>query len=340
MHARSLARAALLLGPFVIACAETGNGASVATNEPADAGTGRADTGKRTEPDDEPDDPTPDAGAVDAAPDVPKGPFSCTGDGSFPSLIQVPEASSSAEVELLPGVREMLVLSDSGNNGAALLIALGSGGGGTRKIKLSLDAPGGDDVEGSAWRGGKLYTLTSSGAVRRFTPDGTGSLVRDQDAYAIGAEPYACADLTAVNCGKNYEGLCLRAANAPGACAGYAASKAEGKLYCVTIDAQGKLGVDANAAPITLSIPKDSLSDCAFGAEGGNATGALVVATNVYNGNKAYRVDEATGSLTDLPTATQINTESIAVDRDGALYVFDDNSQALSMAARTACQNW
>ena len=68
------------------------------------------------------------------------GSVSCTKDSSFSSLLQLAEASSAAEVELIPGVRELLVLSDSGNNGAALLITLGSG----KQIRIEFypeDAP-------------------------------------------------------------------------------------------------------------------------------------------------------------------------------------------------------
>src|SRR5205809_4337493 len=50
----------------------------------------------------------------------------CTPDPSFPGVFDLPEASAAAEVELLPGVRELLVVSDSGHHGAAFARAIPS----------------------------------------------------------------------------------------------------------------------------------------------------------------------------------------------------------------------
>ena len=291
-----------------------------------------------------PDAPT-DAEATDAAVDAdatvdaaPPGPFACTADDSYATSVNLAEASAATEVELTANVRELLVVSDSGGAGAALAKRLSNGV--TRHLTLPLDAAASDDLEGIAWRGGRLYTLTSSGAVRRFTPDGTGGLTRDQNAYALGAEPYACADLAGINCGKNYEGLCLRAVSADEPCAGYAASRAEGKLYCLVLDGAGVLSASTTQPPIDLDVAGDSLSDCAFGAAGA-AQGVLAVATNVYNGSRSYRVDEANGALTKLPTTFVLNLESVAIDHDGALYTFsDDNSESDSPTHKLACENW
>lgn len=279
-----------------------------------------------------------DAGFADAKPDVPKAPFSCAS-ASFPLALSVPEASASAEVELTTGKREMLVISDSGNAGVSLLVTIPNGP--TRGITLALDTTiASDDVEGAAWRDGHLYTLTSSGFARRFSPDGQGGLTRDQDAYAIGADPYACLDGTDVNCGKNYEGLCLRASSLAHPCAGYAASKAEGKLYCLTLDANAKLVASTTVPAIDLKLGADKLSDCAFGTPGGKGEEALVVTTNVNNFSQSYRVEEATGTLKKLPINSLINNEAIAIDKDGSLYVFDDNSSKTSTAAKMECTGW
>jgi hypothetical protein len=279
--------------------------------------------------------PTSDAGK-DAGP---KPAFACKADATFPGSLQVPEASGAAEVELRPGVRELLVVSDSGRGGASMLIGIPAGA--QRSVTLPVDAAtASDDLEGIAWRSGKLYTLTSSGAVRRFAPDGSGGLVRDQDAYRLGDAPSACADLSAVNCGRNYEGLCLRAPGAVHPCAGYAASKAEGKLYCLDIDGGGKLVAKPSVAPLTLAVAADQLSDCAFGAAGGPAESVLVVTTNVFGLSRSYRVDEASGALTKLPTPSLLNIEAAAIDRDGAIYVFDDNSSSQSSAAKATCVGW
>lgn len=326
-------------------------GIAACSDGPVTAGdAGDAGTSATTRPDGSvlrpgPDDASNevDAAARDSGADVvdagPKPPFACQADTTFPGVLAVPEASAAAEVELTAGVRELLVLSDSGRGGAGILLALG-GGGGSRGITLPMDQPAIDDNEGIAWRGGALYALTSSGAVRRFVPDGQGGLTRDQDVYRLGAAPASCADLAAVNCGRNYEGLCLRSGPSANPCAGYAASKAEGKLYCVGIDAGGRLFARTDVPPLALSFPADQLSDCAFGAAGGPAADVLVVTTNVFGLSRSYRVDETTGATTRLPSSSLLNVEAAAIDRDGALYVFDDNSQSQSTAAKTSCVGW
>lgn len=337
----AIAVAALLAGVSLLvssACATDGVATPVDPTlvppAPAspDAGASRPDAADAVVP------PGADASA-DAAIDAgPKPPFACKADATFPGTFPVAEASAAAEVALRAGVRELLVVSDSGRSGAAMAIEIPSGA--QRALTFPLDPAANDDLEGIAWRSGKLYTLTSSGAVRRFTPDGTGGLTRDQDAYAVGAVPYACADLTAVNCGKNYEGLCLRAPGSASPCAGYAASKAEGKLYCLTVDASGHLVASTTTPPLSLGLPADQLSDCAFGAAGGPAADVLVVTTNVFGLSRTYRVDESNGALTKLPIASLLNVEAAAIDRDGALYVFDDNNGATSSAAKVTCVGW
>lgn len=285
-----------------------------------------------------------DSGSGDAHLDADsaKGVLTCTADSTFPFVFTVAEASGAAEVALTGGVRELLVASDSGHAGAALAIALP--GGQKRALTLPLDAAASDDIEGIAWHDGRLYAITSSGAFRRFSPNGAGGLTRDIDATPIGASPYSCGDLTAVNCGKNYEGLCLRSAAAVAAkthaCAGYAASKAEGALYCLVLDAQGHLVASTTVPPLSLGLPVDHLSDCAFGAAGGPADTALLVVTNALGGSLTYRVDESSGSLTKLAMASVGNEEAVAIDNDGSIYVFDDNSTSFSTAAKALCSGW
>lgn len=218
-----------------------------------------------------------------------------------------------------------------------------------RPLVLPLDTVASDDLEGMAWfadgSGPHLYTMTSSGAVRRFAPDGSGSLRRDDDVYRIGAPPLSCSDLRAVNCGKNWEGLCLRGPRGEGPCAGYAASKAETALYCVGRDERGRLSIDPRRAPRVLALDglfghRDVLSDCAFGAVGGPAEDLLFVTTNVYGGSTTYVVDEATGRATPLDLVTTPSNEAIAVDSRGAFYAFMDDNGETSIAARFECTGW
>jgi hypothetical protein len=274
----------------------------------------------------------------------------CVRDDAFPSPWALPEASAAAEVELRPGSREILVVGDSGRHGAAMAWSRASG---TRPLVLPLDDKASDDLEGMAWQGdragGHLETLTSSGAVRRFVPDGRGGLRADGEAYAIGPPPVSCPDLHAINCGKNWEGLCLRspaAAATPGTpCVGYAASKSDTALYCVVRDAAGRLAIDPARPPRVLELGRFSrregvLSDCAFGAPGGPAEDVLLVTTNLFGGSQTYAVDEATGRVSALDVVATPSNEAIAVDHEGAFYAFLDDNGDTSVARRFACQGW
>jgi hypothetical protein len=287
-----------------------------------------------------------DAGAA-SPPAAPISSLACKSDPSFPATLDVAEASAAAEVELIPGVREILVVSDSGRGGAALAWRIPSGP--ARAIRLPLDPAASDDLEGMAWvsahaagGGGALYTLTSSGAVRRFVPDGQGGLRRDQDAYALGKSPHACTNLRDVNCGRNYEGLCLRPRNVSARCAGYAASRASSELDCVVFDGD-RLVADELRPPMHLGrglVPAGALSDCAFGAASGPASATLLVTTNVYGGSSTYAVTEPSGALTPLEGLGTLNNEAVAVDGDGAVLLFGDIDSEVSPGMRATCKGW
>ena len=251
----------------------------------------------------------------------------------------MPEASAAAEVELRPGVRELLVVADSGHDGAAIARAIPSGA--IRTLRLPLDHDVSDDVEGIAWRGGHLYAIVSSGYVQRFTPDGKGGLARDGKAYPIGPEPYIChaKDPDDSNCGKNYEGLCLRSPSIVDRCAGYVASKQEGWLGCVVFQGD-KLVLDLIKPRLALGLGKKTLSDCAFGAAGGPAENDLLVTTNIFGGSTTYEVHEGSGVLTPLDVTGLPSNEAIAIDRDGALYQFMDGNSDTSPALRSTCSGW
>src|SRR5208283_3986306 len=163
-----------------------------------------------------------------------------------------------------------------------------------------------------------LYTLTSSGAVRRFVPDGQGGLRRDQDAYPVGSAPHACSNLHDVNCGRNYEGLCLRPRTTSARCAGYAASRAPAELDCLVFDGD-RLVADELRPPMRLGrglVPAGALSDCAFGAASGPASATLLVTTNVYGVSSTYRVSEPSATLALLDGLGTLNNEAVAVDHD------------------------
>ena len=270
----------------------------------------------------------------------------CARDEGFPSPWPLPEASAAAEVELRPGVLEILAVSDSGRRGVAMAWSPAHG---MRTLTLPLDAAASDDVEGMAWihspSGGRLYTLTSSGAVRVFASDDAGGLRRDGATYRIGAAPLSCPDLQGVNCGKNWEGLCLRNPATHARCAGYAASKAETALYCVDRDGSGRLAIETSRPPLKLDLDRvpnqeGVLSDCAFGSAGGPAENVLLVTTNVYGGSTTYVVDENTGHAAPLDVAGTMSNEAIAVDSSGALIALMDDNGETSMAERFVCAGW
>ncbi len=286
-----------------------------------------------------------DAGVSAAPPPAPG--LVCTRDDSFPSVLDVAEASAAAEVELQPGVRELLVVSDSGRNGAALAYRLPSGP--ARSLLLPLDPSASDDVEGIAWvtagprgGGGALYALTSSGAMRRFVPDGRGGLRRDQDAYPIGPPPRACTNLRDVNCGRNYEGLCLRPRSVSARCAGYAAGRKASELDCLVFQGD-RLVADPLWEPIRLPrglVPANALSDCAFGAAEGPARATLLVTTNVFGGGATYVAREPGGALVPLELPGTLNNEAVAVDRTGALLLLGDLDADASPSLRATCTGW
>ena len=279
--------------------------------------------------------------ASPSAPQASVGVPACTVDPGFSGVFPVAEASAATEVELTPGTRELLVVSDSGQNGAA--IAWTPPYGPSRALVLPLDRTAGDDTEGLAWRSGHLYALTSSGFVLEMTPDGSGGLARKLPAYPLGPPPFVCDVASDVNCGKNYEGLCLRgpaaltSAGKTPRCAGYAASRAEGALYCLSLTGD-HLQIDQVHPPLKLSVHADSLSDCAFGSADGAAAGALVVTTNLHGGSKPYVVDESTGGITPIAIPGILNDEAVVIDHTGALYQAMDDNGTPSPATRATCR--
>lgn len=278
----------------------------------------------------------------------------CKSDPSFPSPLDVPEASSAAEVELRPGVREILVVSDSDRKGAALAYAIPDGP--ARRLTLPLDPRVSDDVEGIAWLEGHLYAVISTGYIERFAPNAPppppeaankGELTRDMEAYPLGAAPLVAGWPNPSDHPPDFEGLCLRqrTASQPNhpspapRCAGYAASRAYGWLFCLVFEGD-RLRLNPDHPRLALTLPAQSLSDCAFGAAEGPAQNTLLVTTNIRGGSTVYRVDEETGALTAIDVEGTLNDEAVAVDRDGRLYQMMDGNSAQSNATRATCTGW
>lgn len=275
----------------------------------------------------------PDVATVEAGP--PDAPLVCAA-ASFPASLAVAEASATTILDIA-GTKKLYVVGDSGTGGRGLLVDLASGD--TTALDFPLGSGASDDLEGMSFHAGRLYALTSAGAVREATLLGD-ALVSGAPPYRIAPAPFSCTDLGSGNCGKDWEGLCLRPQNVPdGQCAGYAASKVEGALYCVLVDADGHLSL-RTTAPIPLGLRANVLSDCAFGAIGSAFEDVLLVTTNASNGNLSYRVDPASFVLTALPIQGPPAAEAIALDGAGRVYVFGDNGTATSSLRAYACGPW
>jgi hypothetical protein len=257
---------------------------------------------------------------------------SCTQDTTFPSTIDLPEASAAAEVVGPSGARELLVVSDGHKKIYGWRLPAGPG----RAFELDLDERASKDIEGMAFHEGKLYTLTSSGGVRVFVPEEGGVLRRIGDAARIGPPPASCEDLTDKQCGPNYEGLCLRSGAGP--CAGYAASKAENALYCVRFEGD-RLVVDRTHV-LPINVPRRALSDCAFGPAGSPAVDRLFITTNSKGHSQSFVVDERTGALSVWPATGTTSNEAIAIDREGFFYAFADAHLKQSEALRYRCSGY
>jgi hypothetical protein len=268
----------------------------------------------------------------------------------FAKSTPLPEASGAAWLEI-DGALRLVVISDSGNDGAYVLIDPESGE--TREQgKLPLGGPG-EDLEGIAARGAKLYVVTSPGWVRVYERRGRGFALLD-GPYSLGPvdlagrgsllgnEPPAgdgmvCA-AKASNCGRNYEGLCLAppgAAGPPGTagrCIGFAAAKADGHLYCL-VERAGRLAVE-RAGAIPISQP-GAIADCAFADDG-----RLYVGSNTFDLGAVYRVtgwqDPATAKVASIGALLVGFPETLAV-RGDVFYRMSDTGGAPSAMKKYRC---
>lgn len=276
----------------------------------ADAASGDADADTR------------DASENDAGPT----PLSaCTAVSS--DMVPVPEASGSALVDA-PGDGRVRILlaADSGNAGVALVID--QSGAQSVGLTLPLGSGAGDDIEGLE-RGpdGKIYGLTSAGQLRswRLSDVEGGVMATLEDGpYAVSDDPAWACDPVGVNCGPNYEGLCLHPAPGPGQCAGWAASKALGELVCL-VTADGRLVIDA-ARRIPITVP-DQLSGCAFEPV---PPYRLLVGANLYSGSALWEVigPEEAPVVEPLALVGAANQETVIVLPDGSFQSFGDTQGA------------
>jgi outer membrane protein assembly factor BamB len=139
-------------------------------------------------------------------------------------------------------------------------------------------------------------------------------------------------DGQAVNCGRNYEGLCLAAAPRSPACIGFAASKTDGVLYCLTREA-GKLVVHHDRA-IAITRP-GALADCTFSDDD-----TLWAGSNLFDLGEVYRVsgwDDPAAARLERVGALAIGFPEVIAVRGDTVYRMSDTGGAPSMMARFRC---
>jgi hypothetical protein len=251
----------------------------------------------------------------------------------FAATTPLPEASAAAWLS-----DGLMVVGDSGNDGAYVILDPETGET-KQQGKLPLGDGADDDLEGLAARGDKFYGLTSSGYMRVWRRAYTGFELVD-GPYPIGSGDTVCHG---INCGRNYEGLCLvpllyRGAN-PSMCAGFAASKTDGRLYCLTMLSEPHdiiliVGNEAWQRSVGVA-PKRQLADCAF-----DERGRLWAGGNIYSGNMIWQVDgwgdPATARVIPVGSYGIGNAEVIAV-RGDVVYRMSDTNTAPSLLAKFRC---
>ena len=266
---------------------------------------------------------------------------------SDPQCNQLPFANESPIAEasaarwlLVDGTPAIFIVSDSGNNGAYELLDPNTGTVRENGL-LPLGTGASDDLEGISSQGDKLYGLNSSGWMRVWRRDA------EHHAYALVDGPYpigevgkgkpAC-DGMKVNCGPNYEGLCLQPTvdSHDDGCVGFAASKQNGNLVCLV--AQGaQLRADPTRA-IAVTRPQ-ALADCDISPDGTT----LWAGSNVFEGGRVFRVDgwktPAQAKAVSFAYMPIGNAEGLAVDPSGDFYRFSDSNSAPSLQAKFRCSS-
>lgn len=258
----------------------------------------------------------------------------------FAAELPIAEASGAVLTEI-DGALTLMVIADSGHTGDYLLVDPERGTVRERG-KLPLGERG-DDLEGLAVRGDRFYALTSSGWWRAWTRrPAKGGAMGGFDLVAgpapigpVDAPPATAmvCDLRRVNCGRNFEGLCLARADEPAAeCDGMALSKKEGRLYCV-VEQDGALSIDPAR---TISVAKgEVLADC-------NIDGAaLWVGANLFDFNRVWRVTgwqtPATAQLAEVGPVGVGFGEGIAAAGE-TLFRLSDTQGAPSLVAKFRCR--
>jgi hypothetical protein len=276
-------------------------------------------------------------------------PKECT-DLPFATSTPVPEASGAAWLDV-DGKPALFVISDSGNQGKYSIVDADTGTTLEEGV-LPLGEGAGDDLEGIAVRGGLFHVISSPGWVRSYKridkgfelavpPYALGPIDIEDRGGGMGDKPPKGSGMVCAakhtNCGRNYEGLCLLpdsiAVPAGARCIGFAASKADGHLYCVQED-RGKLLVQYQNA-IRIARP-GVVADCAFSID----DGALYAGSNLFDAGSVYRVDgwqdPSTAKVATVGALGIGFPETLAV-RGEIIYRMSDTGVAPSMMRKLHC---
>jgi hypothetical protein len=251
----------------------------------------------------------------------------------FADTIDVPEASG-AVLFADHGARRLLVVADSGNDGAYAIVDAETGAF-VEDGRLPLGEGASADLEGLAIRGELVSAITSSGWVRTWRRGARGWKLLD-GPYPV-ADPddgvLACPG-GAINCGPNYEGLCLAppGGEPDGTCIGLAAAKQDGRLYCV-VAAGARLAVTGDA--IAVSAP-ETLTGCDVAPDG-----AVWAGTNLFGRSEVYRItgwrEPATARVEPIANLGPGFPEAIVAGPDGVVYRYSDASGRPSLVAKFRC---
>jgi outer membrane protein assembly factor BamB len=183
-------------------------------------------------------------------------------------------------------------------------------------IRAWTRSPGGFDLVDGPYPLGPV-DLSDKGGIGDKPPAGTGMV----------------CSVRGTNCGRNYEGLCLADNHARGPCIGFAASKADGHLYCIVED-NGKLAVKY-APRIAITRP-GAIGDCAFADDG-----TLWVGSNLFDMSQVYRVDgwEApeTAKVIKIASLGIGFPETLAV-RGDVIYRMSDTGVTPSLMTKHRCK--
>lgn len=270
---------------------------------------------------------------------------------TFAEDVEVAEASGAALLRV-DGRAALLVVGDSGTDGAYVLVDADTGER-LERGRLPLGHGAGDDLEGLSADGDAVWGVTSAGWMRRWRRvDGGFELV--DGPYPVGpvddtlplmpkagglgapeTTSVACG-ARGVNCGKNYEGLCVAPGEPTGACAGYLAARTDGKLWCLVREGARLVADPARAIEVTGG---NALTGCDVSPDGAT----LWAGANPLGGAMVWRVtgwrEPATAAVVEVGGFGDGFPESLAVGDGGVVYRLSDTGrgEARSLAGRWRC---